>query len=747
MLKLILLFVIDFAVSESCSNYCKFLWDNTTGNATSLNVPRNSSGLGIAGIVTIDGNVFQDPDNPPTTGDLYTQIHFRESMMNNPIFFTFMVKSGTGENVLHVQASYAQTDTLPVFEVTNPFQSNQINLQVSDLNADTQNYYSLFTNRTASLNKCDLGSKASWTSIYSTHNLKLNDTDEIRRTLTGPYSFNYLSVCSNSNPTICPQNLDKPTLGSDFNISCVGSGAPYLTMAWSTDKIVTMTTHPPIYNSSAAEHSISSVLTLPNFSLQHEGDYKCTVTNSNFQTSASQNLTVKYTQPLSVTFLSNDTFSAATITKLHWKVTGWPLNLLKLKCNTSNVVYNTTISTVTPTANFSVSFNTTSDIVACQLTDSQNASVALTTIYRIGMNCSQGEYGSGKECLLCPKGDTSLRGSSVCYHGNSSCGPGLYYGVTSCVACPRNMMSEQGAVKIQECYHVNSTCETGQYAVNSSVCETCEWGTTSDKEAVKIQDCFDPPTKCSANLYYLLNWPCVPCPQGQISLTGAAKIQDCRPANSSCPMNFYGIGNSCSDCTRGKISPPSSVKEEDCKVASSACERGSWGTDSCELCPWGETSDKNTAVKPQDCYSYPAAKTCSAGNYTTTQCVTCPVTCAPCPDNHTSKSGAAKPQDCTEMSSNCTEGYYGYQNRCQLCPDGHTSPASSKTVDQCVSTRLSPQVVFVIGVITVMVMLGLIMVGTFVRFKLKTRRQKRNMRAIFSTRNSGTLIVKNHFAD
>ena len=732
------------------------MWDNTTGNATSVSVSGNGNPLGLTGIVTIDGHTNQDPDNPPKTGDHYAHIRFRKDMMHNPIFFTFMVKNGTGEYILHVQTSYSQQDSMPPYEITHPFDNHKINLQISDENADTQDYYTLFTNTTGTLNKCDLGSAAIWQTYYKNKNMKMKYTDEIRGgALIGENIFNYLSVCSDSQPTICPIDLRSPTLGADFNLTCIGSGAPYLDLSWSTDKTVTMTTHPWIYNTSSADHVITSILTLSNFSLKHEGDYKCTVKNLNFQKTISKTFTVKYTQPVTVDFLSDNTFLSGVNTTLQWSVTGWPLDTINLTCNDSNAIYNTSISTDTPSGNFSVSFNTTSNIISCQFTDSQDASiVAMTTIYRSGMNCSQGEYGSGKACLLCPKGFTSLSGSTACYQGNSSCSQGLYYGENSCEVCPKYTSSDKGAVKIQECFHVNSTCTTGQYGANVT-CEVCPWGTTSHNQSVKIQDCFKPSSNCSANFYYTQTITnssettvCKICPKGQISQIGAAKVQDCRPGNSSCPMNFYGTKSDCSPCSRGKLSPPKSVKPEDCVLGSSTCGHGSWGTDSCELCPWGETSDKNTAVKPQDCYSFPPDKACQAGQYISTNCVTCTVSCEDCPANHTSKSGAAKPQDCVEMSSNCSAGYYGYENRCQPCPDGYTSPAGSKTADQCVSTKISPQVVFVISVITVMVLLGLIMVGTFVRFRLKQRRKKSDMRAIFNNSSGGgTLIVKNHFAD
>ncbi|KAL5264762.1 hypothetical protein ACHWQZ_G005736 [Mnemiopsis leidyi] len=755
MLKPFLLFLINFAVSKSCSNYCKFVWDNTTGNASTVSVPLDGNGLGLTGIVTIDGHTNQDPNNPPKTGYHYASIRLMKDMMHYPIFFTFMVTDDTGENILHVQTSYSQQDSMPPYEITHPFDNHKINIQISDETADSQDYYTLFTNTTGTLNKCDLGSAAIWQKYYTTKNMKMKYTDEIRGgALNGPHIFNYLSVCSDPQPTVCPTNFLTPTLGADLNLTCIGSGAPYLDLSWSTEKTVSMTTHPSTYNTSSPDHVIKSVLTLPNFSLQHEGDYKCTVTNLNFKIGTSRMFSVKYTQPVTVDFLSNDTFLSGTNTMLQWSVTGWPLDTIKLECNDSNTIYNTSIAKDTPSGNFSVSFNTTSNIVSCQFTDSQNASVAMTTVYRSGMNCSEGEYGRGKECLLCPDGQTSLSGSTTCFQGNSSCGEGLYYGKSGCEVCPLYTSSDKGAVKIQECYHVSSTCTTGLYGANVT-CVKCPWGTTSSNQTVKIQDCFKPSINCSENFYLtqtITNTTktamCVACPKGQISQIGAAKEEDCRPGNSSCPMNFYGIESDCSPCSRGKLSQPNSVKPEDCVMGSSTCGHGSWGTASCELCPWGETSDKNTAVKPQDCYSFPPDKTCPVGQYITTKCVTCTVSCDQCPTNHTSKSGAAKPQDCTEMSSNCSAGYYGYEDRCQSCPDGHTSPGGSKTVDQCVSTKISPQVVFVISVVTVMVLLGLIMVGTFVRFRLKQRRKKSDMRAIFNNSSGGgTLIVKNHFAD
>lgn len=731
----ILLAFLVLGSSNGCSNFCRFVWDNTTGNESSLytTIP---SGNKVTGIITIDGFIEQ---TPPAQIDEYDRIFFYSGMMNMPIVFTMIKKSGNLADILHIHASYAQQDT-PNFEILSPFVNDTIAVQVSDETADTDHFYTVYTNTTGLKNKCNFGNPGDWTRIYETNNLKISDTDKITSGPFGPYTFTYLSVCNTSQPKICREtSTTTPAIGQDHNVTCIGSGAPYLTIEWHWDTSKTVTQHPTILNTSRADHVITSTITLQNFTLAQSGDYTCLVTNSNFKDSISYKYSVTYTQPIQANFTSAHIFNGGSITALQWNLTGWPLDNISVTCDDPSSDYDSRISDSTPSGMFTSTFNTTSDMVTCTVNDSSTV-VSMTTVYRIGMNCSAGEFGVGFRCVVCPDGMTSPAGNDHCFAGTSNCGAGTYGTDDDCTACPEHMVSGNGAVKVQECRKVSGECPAGEFGVDRT-CSECPWGRSSTNGTVKIQDCVPPALNCSMNLFYHNNC-CVACPTGKISdMAGAAKEADCKDVSSSCQPNYYGRGTNCTVCPRGTLSPQWTVKKEDCVTPTSpSCDTGHFGEATpCDLCPDGTTSDVKLNVKREDCFT--PNITCKSRDYYHAG------VCSPCPANFTSPAGAAKFEECYEMGSNCSPGYYGYEEQCYQCPKGTWSKLHTTSLAGCTKHKLAPQVVFVIGVAVVMAFLGFIMLGTFIRFKLKQRRQRRTVRGIFRYSRGGTVMIKNHFAE
>ena len=789
--RLLLLFLL-LNIYRCCSKTCFFLWDNTSGSDNF--VKTGLIDVNIRNIITIDGT--QESDHVLDKHNS-TDISFINASHQSVINLTVSTDN-TFENKLHVKPINTN-----VFIVRNPFENSQINIQISASHIDGS--YKLFNNRKWTFKKWNSNNL----SDRNNHTIRISDIVRISANVSEYHKLNFISACNTSRPTIClsPPSLSPPTLGHDYNISCVGSGAPYLTLKWKYDETLSVIQHPATYDTSRADHVIRSVLTLTNYSLQHSaGVFKCIVTNTNFGditetvfrapyptepvqiTSAPLFMTSLSQEEYSVSLVSDAMFSGGSVTTLQWNVTGWPLDNIHIQCNTSHTTYssNSSSSTTSSSATFTVKLISNDDVIKC---GAYNLSTPLsfTTLYRVGWNCSAGEQGVGLQCVLCDPGYTSSPGSDTCYQGNSTCIQGQHGEGGNCPWCPWSMTSNNHAVKEQECYKVTHLICPDDYFFNNTFCNVCPFGYTSQ--------------------------------------SGAAKLQDCVRTQSTCPENYYTSDNSCSLCPEGKISSPGAVKEADCETRTSSCSVGHFGVGSCELCPWGETTGGvGGVVKIEECFT--PLTNCSANYFISVNCTSCQgrcnecqvKSCTQCPTNHTSVSGAAKSQDC---SVTCPAGWYlaplgwysvptagggtsnivslsdgsedpdtasngsgiiidgtwsdgtsvpstagsgegnlnggsGYEaagesvsDTCLPCPEGTTSPPGSTSEDDCQEEGVSAQVVFVVGVLVVMVLLGLVMVATIVRHHLRKRYKERRVREFFEKQKNvhGTNVLKSEVAD
>ena len=647
----------------------------------------------ISGIVTIDGVESAD-----LLKSRNSEITFYDSTNNIPIKIK-LETNNSSDNELLVEAMYQQQKTAP-FVVRKPFKNHQINIQISDKTSETDGYYKFYTNKSRILNQVDFGSAAEWNNTFS--KLKLSDTDRVSAIVADSHVFSYMSVCNSSKPDIYPitSNIltESATLGQDYNLTCVGSGAPYLKVEWVYNTELSTTLHPTTYDMTRADLTATSVLSLTNYTVAHS-KFGCVVTNINFGDSAQAEFLVPYKQKHTVSFQSGVTFVGGEPTTLQWKVTGWPLDTVQVTCDTENTTYTSHITS--STAVITATLTTVSDEVLCSI-NNLTSQVAMTTVYRVGRNCSAGEYGVALQCFDCAAGYTSTPGSNTCFYGNSSCIQGQYGLCGNCTLCP--------------------------------------WNTTSDHRAAKAQDCYKPTLICADN-YYSSDDTCSGCPLGYTSTSGAAKIEDCVETVSNCTEHYVGSGLNCTVCPVcpiGTLSVRGAVKEEDCVGKKSNCTIGTYGLKTCSLCPWGKTSLGGVYKRP-DCFQ--PLFNCTADHFASVR--SCEVVCTPCPAHQTSKPGAAKSQDCRNVT--CPAGSYRAADECVTCPEGTSSPAGSKTIAECKKDSISPQVVFVVGVLVVMVLLGLIMVATIVRFQVQSKYKARRIRDFFEKQRNahGSYILKN----
>lgn len=194
------------------------------------------------------------------------------------------------------------------------------------------------------------------------------------------------------------------------------------------------------------------------------------------------------------------------------------------------------------------------------------------------IECKQGTYLNGNDCLPCPEGCLQCSSASVCtacatgYEPVNSqckkieCEEGAFLRDNFCISCPRNC---------KKCKDGNSClrCETGFYFdadENACVLRICKRGTYKDNVSGECRKCSTP--HCSAcdeescfgcvMGYTLQGQSCVPekCPEGCKTCSSPDSCDACDSgyemvngecAAVSCPAGKYLKGSSCRKCPPG----------------------------------------------------------------------------------------------------------------------------------------------------------------------------------------------------
>jgi hypothetical protein len=300
-------------------------------------------------------------------------------------------------------------------------------------------------------------------------------------------------------------------------------------------------------------------------------------------------------------------------------------------------------------------------------------------------NCVAGKYNDRvamdhiDNCLVCPAGQTSLAGASVCrtacvagkyvvgagctdceagkFSVNldspscAGCLPGTYSttvratSASVCLMCPSNTFSSGNASACQPC-QANALSVAGSvgqefcycrpgyaHAADALTCRICDQGTWNSQ--LGRTAC----SNCSLGLYSATfgavgNETCLPCPLGQWSPEGSANCNLC-PVNSRAPASS-GLLSSCV-CNAGYFGPNGGPCTA-CMTGTFSGEVGVTNASACVLCPGG---------------TYSSTAGASA--------------CASCPTPRT----FSLPGTITEAGCGCaTNNYFGNVNTCVDNPEG-----------------------------------------------------------------------------
>ena len=304
------------------------------------------------------------------------------------------------------------------------------------------------------------GSESIWNDFQDS-NVRLRDTYRVRND-GGSAVFKYISICSNAVPMLCGEQTPtviEAKLGESYTLICSAAGAPFLTSSWTKDGVFTSSSTVTL-DTDEADHRITSTIEISNFSVDHIGKWECTVSNKNFGQSVTKIYKVRYSKEVILHLVPAEDFYTSSKGKnetFNWKVTGWPLDKVTFTCDTvkksqistDKIGYRTTNP---PSVEFTLTLQN-EDQVLCTIKHEDQV-LGTTNITRVGLGCVVGEKGVGKDCVVCPLGQTSDPGSATCYPTQSMCQEGFYGTGINCTLCPVGESSPAGSVKVQECLKI-----------------------------------------------------------------------------------------------------------------------------------------------------------------------------------------------------------------------------------------------------------------------------------------------------
>ena len=444
----LVLFFVSLENAKACSNICSFLYSNPKSDwekhssiaETGFTVTVTPGS--VTGIITARFETFT-----PHYGKTFDFLRFHNDNItgepNQSLFFRIYLESNGAISGKRNGARIGKTSL--GYQIVK-------SIQISDLDA---NFYNIFMGHPGNAESLDYnyGTDANWKTLSD---VRLRDTVKIKN--GGKCTvYKYISACSDPIPRLCDEQIvtENVTLGSPHTLTCTGSGAPYLDVMWTryeaTDLDWTST-----YDNTTADHQITSTVEIDNITLDHLGEWNCTIRNKNFGGNVTKTFVLEYTNP--VTLLDSPDLEFykdnGTGTEFEWTVKGWPLEQVTLDCGNENISVTRNETGYTTFIPPQIEFNITlsnENVINCVLKDGDKV-LNTRNITRVGYNCTVGEGGVGKDCEVCESGETSAAGVGVCFSGNSSCTEGDWGIEGTCNPCPDNQTSSLNAVKPQECF-------------------------------------------------------------------------------------------------------------------------------------------------------------------------------------------------------------------------------------------------------------------------------------------------------
>ena len=490
----VILVVLTVNADSSCENICTFLynnldWESHTNIADTEFIQPVAAG-NVTGIVTASFETF--------TEDYGASFDFlrliKGEVINNkldendtPLFLKILLYSNGviagkqgGSKLGEISLGYKISDHI---QISDYMISDYYNIFFGD---PMGGYNLKYKYRTAS----------NWKK-FQDNNVRLRDVKTIRS--DGRCTvYKYISACTDPTPRLCDgeQHVsENVTLGSFFTLSCSGSGAPFLDVTWTkdgnpTDINPTTDIEPTtVHTKTEPDHKIQSNMIIDSITVDHLGNWTCTIMNKNFKESVSKTYELKYTYPATLVESPDVDYYEGSITNtttFTWVVQSWPLEQVTMDCGNISVSRDENNTSFPPQLTFTLVLSM-QDVVNCVIKDGD---VILETreITRVGYNCKAGERGVEKKCEVCENGKTSVAGIGDCFPANSSCTEGSWGVDKECSSCPENQTSFDGTVKLQECFPDVSFCEEGSYGYGTN-CTECPNGTTSKPRVKKLADC------------------------------------------------------------------------------------------------------------------------------------------------------------------------------------------------------------------------------------------------------------------
>ena len=179
-------------------------------------------------------------------------------------------------------------------------------------------------------------------------------------------TYTRISVCSDATVDIKDEEIVdvfRAEVGENYNLSCIGTGSPYLTAEW-RDKDGNVI---PGHTEDERDFKIISKLAIPSFELNQTGDYTCSIFNKIFQTRTEKVISLHSLVILSSPNITKIPGSSETV-DLDWTVQGWPLGAVQLKCETDNETLNSVLQYLEgfpPKLQLTVTVSTSSNFVVC----------------------------------------------------------------------------------------------------------------------------------------------------------------------------------------------------------------------------------------------------------------------------------------------------------------------------------------------------------------------------------------------
>ena len=281
---LLVLLVVSFKAVTSCEKICEFLYNNSDSqghaivNNTSFEVAVEQGSL--TGIITASLDLCT-----PTEKTSYDFLKFYTHPSGQPLNIRIH-RSGnltwfriTGMDEKGNQTGYWDLGTL----------RGKYPLQIGQF----LHYYKIHLGprgkgMTMSL-EYNYNKVEDWNK-FQNNNMRLKDTVRIKNNGTCAV-YKYISSCSDATPRLCDEQAtvtEAVELGSSYNLSCTGSGAPFLEAEWTKDGQAATVVPSNTNMTSQPDHRIESKLLLANITTEHLGTWTCHIRNRNFGNSVTK---------------------------------------------------------------------------------------------------------------------------------------------------------------------------------------------------------------------------------------------------------------------------------------------------------------------------------------------------------------------------------------------------------------------------------------------------------------------------